>query len=181
MSSHALPVVGQVAAADDLEAAMLGAAGVEAVQDAGGAGRGEVRRARDHVVDPFAAGAVGGEVLAEGVEVVAPGIDQAADEDLELARLRDGTARSRPRRVGADAYGVSTWRVNIDGLIEVEAAILAPAEGVNDVVCVFGAEAGEHDAALVGLAVAVGVGEVEQFGAVGDVRAAVAWLDRRWG
>ena len=42
---------------------------------------------------------------------------------------------------------------------------------------VLGAEAGEDDARLVGLAVAVGVAEVEQLGAVGDVRAAVARLD----
>ena len=44
---------------------------------------------------------------------------------------------------------------------------------------VLGSESGEDDAAAVGLAVAVGVGHVQQFGAVGDIRPAVARLDSR--
>ena len=42
---------------------------------------------------------------------------------------------------------------------------------------VLGAEAGEDDAFFVGLAIAVGVGEVQQLSTLGDIRAAVAGLD----
>ena len=68
--------------------------------------------------------------------------------------------------------------VDVDRLVEVEAAVRAPAERVDDVVRVLGAEAGEDDAASCrpcrpGLR----RGQVEQLGAVGDVGAAVAGLD----
>src|SRR6476620_5940860 len=64
--------------------------------------------------------------------------------------------------------------MDVNALVEIEEAVLSPAEGVDDVVGVLGAEAGEDDAGRVGLAVAVGVGEVEDLGGVGDVGAAVA-------
>src|SRR5262249_25588615 len=57
----ALPVVGQVPAADDFQAAMLRAAGVEAGQHARRAGSGRVVGAGHQVVDALAVGAVGGE------------------------------------------------------------------------------------------------------------------------
>jgi hypothetical protein len=50
---------------------------------------------------------------------------------------------------------------------------------VDDVVGVLRAEAREDHAALVGLAVAVRVLEVDELGAVGDVAPAVAGLDAR--
>ena len=45
---------------------------------------------------------------------------------------------------------------------------------MQNVVRVFGAKPREHDPPLVGLAIAVGVGQVQQLGAVRDVRAAIA-------
>jgi len=47
--------------------------------------------------------------------------------------------------------------VNVNRLAEVESLFRAPAERVHDVVCIFGAESGEHDTATVGFAVPVGV------------------------
>jgi len=54
---------------------------------------------------------------------------------------------------------------------------VTPAKGVQRVMGVLGAEAGKDDAFFVGAAIAVGVGEVKELGALGDVRAAVAGLD----
>ena len=114
----------------------------------GAPGGGDVGRAGDDVVDALAAGAVGDERLAPAVEVVAPGV----------ARSR-GTKTSSSHRLGPeppDAAARSSRRdavrrldvaVDVDRLVEVEPAVRPPAERVDDVVRVLGAEAGEHDAA----------------------------------
>ena len=70
--------------------------------------------------------------------------------------------------------------MNVDALHHVHAAIRPPAQRVQHVVRVFGAEAGEDDPSLVGLAVALGIGEVNQLSAVGDIDAAIAGEQRRW-
>ena len=62
-------------------------------------------------------------------------------------------------------------RVDVDRLVEVQSAIDAPVEGVDDVVGVLRAEAAQDDAASGEKSVSVGVGEVQQFGAGADVRA----------
>src|SRR5262249_56922549 len=67
--------------------------------------------------------------------------------------------------------------VDVDRLVEVQVAVGAPAEGVDDVVRVLGAESGEQNAFLVGLAAGLRRREVDQFGAVGHVGPAVARLD----
>ena len=54
----------------------------------------------------------------------------------------------------------------------------APVDAVDHLVRVGGAESAEHDALRVRLAVAVGVLEVQKFGALGDVEAAVAELQK---
>ena len=172
----ALPVVGQMPAAEDFQAAMLRAAGIEAVQDARHVVRRRIAGARHDVVDALAAGAVGDERLAPAVEVMAPRIPEAAHEDLQLQRLRP----ELPDAAGVEvAHAVRRLdvAVNVDRLVEIQHPVRAPAEGVDDVMRVLGAEAGQDDAAFAGLAVGVGVGEEQQVGAVGDVDAAVAGLD----
>ena len=62
----------------------------------------------------------------------------------------------------------------VDRLVEVEATIGPPLRGVYIVVAVFGAEAAQHDVALIGDAVAIGVAKVKELGALGDIDAAVA-------
>ena len=59
--------------------------------------------------------------------------------------------------------------MDIDRLVEVEHPVEAPPQGVEDVMRILGAEAREDDAGPVGLAVAVGVLEVEELGAVGHI------------
>ena len=67
-----LPIVRQMPPADDLQTAMFGRAGVEAVQDPLRSVGGDVGGSGDDVVDPLAAGAVGGEGGAVLVEVESP-------------------------------------------------------------------------------------------------------------
>ena len=101
-----------------------------------------------------------------------PGVYPSTGEDIERERLR-GKPPDAAGIQPTNAAGRLHVAVDIDRLVEVEPGIRPPAEGVDDVVGVFRAEAGEHDPSRVGLAVTIGVGEVEKLGAVGDVGAAV--------
>src|SRR5262249_10595610 len=99
----AAPLLRQVPPAENLLAAVLWAAGVEPLHDAHGAdGRGVVGAGQD-VVDALAAGAVGDERLTPAVEVVAPRVDPAAGEHVELQRLGaelpDAPGEEPPRAV----------------------------------------------------------------------------------
>ncbi len=85
---------------------------------------------------------------------MAPGVPPAAGEDFQLQRLRPklpDAAAAQP----AHAVGRLDVAVDVDRLVEVEHPVRAPAQGVDDVMRVLGAEAGEHDAAAIGLAVAL--------------------------
>ena len=65
-------------------------------------------------------------------------------------------------------------RVGVDGLVHVNVPVVTPAQRVQIVVGILGAETGKHDALFVGLAVAVGVFEIKQLMAGGDVTSAIA-------
>ena len=118
------------------------------------------RRAGEGEDDPFAARAVGFERLAPLVPDNAPGIHLPAAIDVKLHRL----GPESPGAAAQQAFGAPgrfDMAVNVNALIEIQAAIRPPAEGMDDVVRVFGAEAGEHDPPLVGLARAGGVLEMK--------------------
>ena len=169
----ALRVVGQMTAVDDLEPAVFRAARIHAVKNARRARCCLIGRSREAVINPFAAGAVCDERPAPAVECMPPGVDPTAGEDIERERLW----RKPPDAAGIEppnAVGRLHMAVDIDRLVEVEPGIRPPAEGVDDVVRVFRAEAGENDPSRVGLAVTIGVGEVKKLRAVGDVDTAVA-------
>ncbi len=103
-----LPVFRQVGSGDDLQSAVLGASGVESPQDPRGAVGGRARRAGDDVVDPFAARAVGGECRSPLVPGGTPGVDQTAEDDVELEVL----GPHLPDAAGIeplDSPGVSMW------------------------------------------------------------------------
>src|SRR5262249_13314165 len=68
-------------------------------------------------------------------------------------------------------------RVNVNRLVDVQAAVRAPAKGVDNVMRVLGAEAGENDPRLVGFFAGLARGQVDELGAVGDIGAAVAGFD----
>ena len=118
-----------------------------------------------------AVGAGGEEGLAGGVFLLAPGVDEALRVDFEAFGVRvvgEGDAG-----VGAhEAPRGLEVRVDVDRLVEVETAIDAPMQRVDDVVGVFGAEAAQHDAAIGEHAVGVRVREMQEFGAGADVDAA---------
>src|SRR5213075_458580 len=98
-----------------------------------------------------AAGAVGHKRLPVLVECVTPTVNPPACEDVEFGLVRVKSP---------DATGVETlyagWgfdvAVNVNRLVEVEAAVWSPAECVDDVVRVFGAEAAQQYFLLVGFA-----------------------------
>src|SRR5262245_17899789 len=140
------------------------------------AGEVGIGEAGHQVVDAVAAGAVGPERVPPAVELVAPRIAHALDEDLEVEARGAEPPDAGAAEAARAARGLDV-AVDVDRLVEVERAVGAPAERVDDVVRVLGAEAGQDDATLVGLAVAVGVLEMDQLGAVGDVAAAVPGLD----
>ncbi len=155
---------------------MFGAARVQAPEDLSGARIREHRGAGKDIIDALATGSVGGERLAPVVENVSPRIAQTAGEDFQLHRLGPELPDAAAVEA-AHAVGRLDVAVDVDRLVEVQHSVVAPTKRVQNVVRVLGAEARQHDAADVGLAVAVGVLEVQQFGAVGHVDAAVARLD----
>ena len=156
-------------AVDELEAGKLRvAARRHARHDAPPVFIREIHRAGHAPVDPAAARAIGEETLPPLIPGVAPRIAQALEEHLQPLGARvvgeDG-AGVHPHH----AVGRLQMAVDVDALVKVQPPIRPPAQCVDEMVRVLGAEAGEDDALRVGLAVAVGVGEVEQLGGLADV------------
>ena len=171
---RALPSLGEVVAVNQFQAAVFGiAARADAFQRPGGSGVGEVHRAGHAVVDAMGTGSVGEERLAVAIEIVSPRIAEPAQEDFQFqglgAQVPDAGAvePSHPVR-GLD------MAMDVNRLIHVQLAVVSPAEGMQHVMSVFGAESRQHDFAAIGLAVAVGIGEVQQQGVLRDVDAPVA-------
>src|SRR5262249_10858965 len=84
----AAPGLGQVAAAEDFQPAVFRAAGVETGQGARRANGPYVPRARHQVVDAFAVGPVGHELLSPVVKVVPPRINEATGKHFQPVCLR---------------------------------------------------------------------------------------------
>ena len=106
---------------------------------------------------------------------MSPRVDQAARENLQFqgfgAELPDAAA-AEP----ANAVRRFQVAVDVDRLVEIQHAVRTPAQGVNHVVGVLGAEAREDDPAPVRLAARLARGQVEQVGAIDHVDAPVARL-----
>ncbi len=155
----ALPVGGKMFALDDLEPAMLGAAGVEAADDAFGFVSGNHDAAGEDEVDPLVARAVGGEHVPLLVPRHPPRVDESRRKDAELLRARVVL----PKPAGHQPlYPVRRFdvAVDVDRLSKEHRPARRPAEGVDDVVRVLGAKSAQNDLALVRFPVAVGVLEV---------------------
>ena len=173
----ALPLFREALALDQFQPAELRIrAGTHAADDAPRAFVSEERRLRKIPVESGAARAVGLKFLAEVVPHMAPAVDEALHRHAEFHRVRaqrERAAAVQPhhavRRLGV--------RVDVNGLVHVELPVRSPAQRVQDVMRVLGAESAQHHAPLIRDAVAVGVLEVQQLGALPDVAAAVARLD----
>ena len=175
----ALPVGGELLAADDFEAAQFRiTAGTDAAENVPGLGRGRVARARQTEVDAKITRAVGDERLAEVIELVSPRIDPAFEKNFQLliARIEAEHAAAFQTHHAVRRLGVGA---RVDGLIHVEAAVEAPAQRVQIVMRVLRAEAAQHRALHIRFAVAARVCKVQQLRALRDVTAAVARLDAR--
>src|SRR6516225_5730487 len=165
-----------MAAGKDFQAAMLGAAGVQTGEDVGFADRPNVIGIGNQVVDAFTKSAIGREGLSPAIEVMTPGIDKAADEDTQLHGLRPEAPNTAAAQA-ADAVRGFDMAVNVDGLVEIQHAVGAPAQGVQDMVGILGTETGEDHTALQRLAGSLGRLQMNELGAIGDVGAAVAGFD----
>src|ERR1051326_272404 len=64
--------------------------------------------------------------------------------------------------------------VNVDGLVEIKLAIGPPMQCMHQMMCVFSAEAGEHDAFLVSLAITVSIFEIQKFSALPYINSTIA-------
>ena len=168
----ALPVGAEQRALHELEAAELRIGSrADAADEAAGAFGGREGCAGEGPVHAGAVGAGGQERLAGEVFLLAPGVDEALRVDFETFGVR--VIGESYARVGADEAprGLEV-RVDVDRLVEVETAIDAPMQRVDDVVGIFGAEAAQDDATFREHAVIVGLREVEELGAGADVDAA---------
>src|SRR5258708_39425640 len=121
-------------------------------------------------MDPRAVGCQG---WADVVKVRAPRVAEAFEKKPQPQR---GGAQMKNTAAVKPNHPMRGFEVAVDvnRLVEIKLPVVTPPQGVYDVMRIFGAETGEHHAAFVGLAVAVGVPEMEQFGALADIRAAVA-------
>ena len=157
----ALPIRAEERAVDELESAELriGARADAADEATSAFGRRE-GRTRESPMHARAIGAGGEEGLTGSVFLLAPGVDEALGVDFEALGVR--VVGESHAGIGAhEAPRGLEVRVNVDRLVEVETAIDAPVERVDDVVGVFGAEAAQHDASFGEDTVGVRVREVE--------------------
>ena len=168
----ALPIGAEERAVDELESAELRiGTRADAADEATGTFGGREGCAGEGPVHAGTVGARSEEGLAGGVFLLAPGVDESLGVDFEAFGVRvvgEGDAR-----VGAhEAPRSLEVRVNVDRLVEVETAIDAPVQRVDDMVGVFGAEAAQHDATIGEDAVGICFREVKELGAGADVDAA---------
>ena len=124
-------------------------------------GVGEVGRAIHRVINALTAGAVGEEGVAVLVPMVAPGIAAATGEDRQRPRV--GIEPPNAARVeSAHPVGRLDVRVRVNRLVHVEVPVITPAQRVEIVMGVLGTEARQSDRAAVGLAVAIGVLQMQK-------------------
>ena len=168
----ALPIGAEERAVDELESAELRVGTrADAADEATSAFGGREGRARESPMHAGAIGAGGEEGLAGSVFLLAPSVDEALGMNFEAFGVR--VVGESHAGIGAhEAPRGLEVRVDVDRLVEVETAIDAPVERVDDMVGVFGAEAAQYDAAVGEDSVGVRVCQVEQFGARADVDAA---------
>jgi hypothetical protein len=128
-------------------------------------------------------GADVGPALVEGLAVTggddAPAIGPGGgplEEGIEVAGA--GTVAPDPGAVqGLDTVGGLDAGVDVVALTEPQFTPETPVDAIDHLVRIGGAEAAHEEAPRVGLAIAVGVLEMEQLGALGDVESAIAELD----
>ena len=150
-----------------------------ALHNAAAAGIGEIHRPGNGIADALKSGTIGDEGLAVAIEVVSPRIAPTAVLNAGLLRIRP-----KPHNAATLETHDAVWcfqvAANVNGLVKVKPPIVSPAKGVQSVVGVFGAEAGQHNALFIGLTVAVGVLEMQQLRALADITSAIARLNGGW-
>ena len=131
-----------------------------ALHNAAAAGIGEIHRPGNGVADALKSGAIGNEGLAVAVEVVSPRIAPTAVLDAGLLRIGPEPHDAATLQAH-DAVRCFQVAANVNGLVKVKPPIMPPAQGVQGVMSIFSAKAGQHDAFFISLAVAIGVLEMQ--------------------
>ena len=171
-----LPVIREMSSIDHFQAAILGASWIQSMQNARHTKDRRIGRPRNDVIDSLAPGTIGHKRLSPAIKSVTPSVDPATSENIEFHRFWTEPPDS-PGIQSANAEGGLDMAVNVDRLIHVELAIHPPAKRVQDVVGVFGTEPAQHNPRLIGFAVAVGILEMQQFGAVRHIDPAIPRFD----
>ena len=173
----ALHLVGEVAALEELHPDLFDGGEAE-IEGAGINGQIRADEPRGAVIRADV-----GAALVEGLSVAgrddAPAIRPGGgplEEGIEVSGAGTVTPDSGAVQ-GLDAVGRLDARVNVVALTEPQFPAEAPVEAVDHLVRVSGAEAAEDEALPGGFAIAVGVLEMEQLGALGDVESAIAKFD----
>ena len=167
-----LPVVRQMSAIHNFQSAILRAARIQSMQNSRNPCDGRVRCPRHNVVDPFTPGAIRRKRLPPAIKCMTPGIHPAAGKNFQLHRL--GTELPDPPGIQpSNTMGSFDVTVNVDRLVHVQHAIHAPAERMQDVVSIFRSKTTQHDPRFISLVITVGILEMNDFGAVGDIGSAI--------
>ncbi len=157
---------------------MLRTAGIEPGKNARCAGRRCIGSARHQIVNTFPSRAIGDERLSPWIDLKSPGVDEPASQNFQFhivgSKLPDPASTQ-----AADAERRLEVAMDVNRLVEIKKAFRPPLKSMQDVMRILGAEPRKNDPRAIGLAVAVGIAEMQQLGAVGDIDAAVAWSNSR--
>ena len=175
----ALPVVWKGATGNEFQATVLGGPRIQPGKNTLGTYGCSIIGAWHDEINPLAASSICGEALAEAIVMVTPRIHQSA---LDNFQTLSGWVKAPDSATAQTARSVRSFdmRVNVNGLVEVQSAIEVPTNGVNHVVCVFGAKTRKYHGAPVGLQIAIGVFQKHKVCRVDNVGAIPCWFHTSW-
>ena len=157
-----LPLLGERRAVDYFEAGEFWIiARANAVGLAARVRIGEISGPVHGVINALTAGAVGEEGVAVLVPMVAPRIATAAGEDRQRPRIRI-EAPDTARVEASHPVGRLDVGVRVNRLVHVEVPVITPAQRVEIVMGVLGTEARQRHRTSVGLAISIGVLQMQK-------------------
>ncbi len=177
---RALPLLGELFTVKQFQPAILGiGTRADALQNPRCPGIGEIHRPGHSIGDALIPGPIGDKRLPIAIHLVSPRIAEALHKHTQLEGVR--TKVPHPATVQPlHTMGRFNVAVDIDRLVHVKLTIMAPTQGVKDVVGIFSAKPGKDHPPLIGPAVAIRVLEMQQLGALPHVDPAIPGFNSRW-
>src|SRR5690625_2682601 len=124
---------GKMSPRQDIQPGVLGLTRAQTLQDPLGAGSSQKCRAAEPIVDPFTTGTVRQKGVPPPVKLESPRVHQPSGMHLQLPGLGSELPDPSPLHP-PDTPGGLDMTENVDRLVEVEFAIRAPAERMDQVV-----------------------------------------------